>query len=269
MAQTGAESKPVFAIAPYEADADGLLRVVLPQRCVHAQGSEQCSLHVDHYRARKTGPGFPVAVVCCSCHKLGRYTLYPPGHIPYGRQAVVGCSASGPLLREGCSGPPVWQGTLFGAAVDAAAGRLWPDDSPSTDERRRRTQGCRLELTGSLLGVHAAVNGRTREHIATRLEIPTMTLLTAAANWCASWKLRGAAIVAVLVAVVVDDSLLDRMLVAGALAGLWPSPERWDRHRQRWVRRRSRQAERPRCSASRQRAPPPTNSPAALPVQVE
>ena len=64
-------------------------------------------MYVDHYRARRTGPCFPLAVVGCSRHPLGRYTLYPPGHSPYGRQAVVSCSVSGALLQEATSGQPV------------------------------------------------------------------------------------------------------------------------------------------------------------------
>ena len=83
------KSKPVFALAPYESDEAGVLQVVLPERCVFATAAETCSLFVDHHRPRKTGPGFPLAVVGCSGHPLGRYTLYPPGHVAYGRQALV------------------------------------------------------------------------------------------------------------------------------------------------------------------------------------
>jgi hypothetical protein len=108
-------------VAPYEPDPGGVLRVVLPKRCVHAKAAETCSLFLDHHRPRKTGPGFPLAVVGCSRHPLGRYTLYPPGHVPHGRQAVVPCSPSGRLLQDSATGQPVWQATLFRAAIDAAA----------------------------------------------------------------------------------------------------------------------------------------------------
>ena len=42
-------------------------------------------MFVDHYRKRKTGPCYPVAVVGCRVHGRRRYTLYAAGHYPYGR----------------------------------------------------------------------------------------------------------------------------------------------------------------------------------------
>lgn len=239
-----------------------MLCVVLPERCVFAAATETCSLFVDHRRPRKTGPGFPLAVVGCTRHSQGRYTLYPPGHVPYGRQAVVPCGPSGSLLRDTTTGQAVWQATLFDAATDAADGQRWPADSPADDERRRRTQGCRLDLTGKLLGVHPELKARTRERIATHLRVPTMMLRTVAGEWATSWMARGAAILAVLRALPVDESLLDRILAAGAVTDAWPPFQRWDPVRRTWVRCRSRRREGPVASAPRSRGPPPTNSPA-------
>jgi hypothetical protein len=235
--------------------------VVLPRRCAHAQASETCSLFIDHHRDRQTGPGYPLAVVGCSRHPVGRYTLYPPGHIPYGRQAVVACSASGPLLQA-ATGQPVWEATLLGAALDAAAGQRWPAHSPAADQRRRRTQGCRLDLAGKLFGVHPDLDARSRERLATRLQIPALRLRDAAAGWAASWQTRGAAIQAVLQSLRVDGSLLDRILTAGAVTDLWSMPQRWDAVRGTWVRPRSGGTKRRDTHALEARAPPPTNSPA-------
>jgi hypothetical protein len=226
-------------VAPYAPDEAGVLRVVLPQRCAHAKASQTCSLFINHLRDRQTGPGYPLAVVGCSRHPVGRYTLYPPGHIPYGRQAVVRCRPSGSLQRDRSTGQPVWEDTLLGAAVDVASGQRWPAHSPADDDRRRRTQGGRLELTGKLLGVHPDVDARSRERIATRLLVPTLRLRDAAGGWAASWQPRGAAILCVLQTLPVDGSLLDRLLAAGAVAGLWPEPQRWDPGRGTWVRPRS------------------------------
>ena len=89
-----------FATTNYEADEDGTLHAVLPSRCVYARGEQTCAMFVDHYRKRKTGPCYPVAVVGCRVHGKRRYTLYPAGHYPYGRVAVVAYSAGGELLRE-------------------------------------------------------------------------------------------------------------------------------------------------------------------------
>ncbi len=244
-----------------------MVRVVLPERCVFARGGQRCRVFVDHYRDRKTGPGFPLAVVGCSRHPQGRFTLYPLGHVPYGRQAVVPCSPSGPLLQEQGTGQPPWsanpwQATLFGAALEAADGQRWPAHRPADDERRRRTQGCRLEQAGRLLGVHPELKGRTRERIATRVQVPTLSLRQASQRWTSSWQARGEAILSVLMALPVDGGLLDRVLAAGAVSGLWPWPQRWDPVRHTWVRARSRPPKRARVEAAPSRAPPPTNSPA-------
>jgi len=247
-------------VAPYEPDAGGVLRVVLPERCVHAKADETCSLFIDHHRPRKTGPGFPLAVVGCSRHPVTRYTLYPPGHVPHGRVAVVPCSPSGPLLQASDTGQPAWRATLLDAAHDAADRDWWPAHSPADDRRRRRTQGWHLQRVGLLLGVHPATQARTRERIATRLRVPTMTLRSAAHHWTHRWQAQGAAVISVLAALPHDASLLDRVLAAGAQAGLWPPPQRWDAGRRIWVRPRSRSPKRPVGGPSRSRASPPTTS---------
>ena len=118
---TEAHALPL-ATTNYEADEDGTLHAVLPSRCVYATGEQTCAIFVDHYRKRKTGPCYPVAVVGCRVHGRRRYTLYPAGHYPYGRVAVVPYSAGGELLLDADRGGPAWQATLFGAAQDAAQG---------------------------------------------------------------------------------------------------------------------------------------------------
>ena len=175
---------------------------MLPSRCVYATGKQTCATFVDHYRKRKTGPCYPVAVVGCRVHGRRRYTLYPAGHYPYGLVAVVPYSAGGELLLEADSGGPPWQATLFGAAQDAAQGQMWPSEQnwwQRRDARRRRTQGRRLEMDGRLTGVSGGLEEREREQIATRLGVATMTVISGARRWGRSWQSRGAAIVAIKV----------------------------------------------------------------------
>jgi hypothetical protein len=254
---------------PYEADEDGVLRPVLPSHCVFgrgAGGSETCSVYVDHYRCRKTGPCFALAVVGCSTHPDGRYTLYPPGHYPYGRQAVAPYSPSGALLLDWATRRPAWESTVFGAAVDAAGGQRWPSDSPWNDRRRRRTQGRRLEFAARLLGVHPGLDEGARERIATRLGVATLILLGAVRRWGTNWRDRGGAILAVLLALPLEASLLDRIGAAGAMGGLWPEPRRWEAARGdpgTWVFARSPHPEHPTTSSPRSRSPPPTTLPGA------
>ena len=261
MGEAGGRGKPIFATTPYELDARGELRAVLPARCVYASPKETCSVYVDHLRRRKTGPRYPVAVVGCTEHPVGRHTLYPPGHIPYGREAVVPCSGSGLLLRAGETGDRGWAGTLFCAAVDAAGGARWPSDSPAGDSRRRRTQGRRLELAGWLVGVQPDLDDGVRERLATRLGVGTMRLASGARRWSRSWTQRGAAVRAVLMALAIDGALLDRMLAAGVIVGVWTGVRRWDPARGNsgsWVVPRSSPTERPTVVRPRGRSPPPT-----------
>jgi len=247
-------SKRVFTTAVYEPDKQGVLRPVLPLRCTFATAAETCRLFVDHYRPRKTGPRFPLAVIGCSAHPKGRYTLYPPGHFPYGRESVAPYSPSGVLYTA--VDAPTWETTFFAAALDAAKGEGWPSESPWDDSRRRRTQGRRLRFAALLVGVHPSVKDALRERIATRLAVPVMRLREEARRWDATWTTRGAAVVAVLEAIPVAASLGERILAAGTAGGLWSEPRAG-----RAVITRSGRGERPRAKHPGPRGPPPTTSP--------
>ena len=72
----GRAGTPVFATTPYEPDADGVLRAVLPTRCVFAEPTdEDCRIGVRFYRDRATGPCFAIAVVRCAAHSRRSFTL--------------------------------------------------------------------------------------------------------------------------------------------------------------------------------------------------
>jgi hypothetical protein len=166
------------------------------------------------------------------------------------------------LQQDRATGEPPWPTTLFCAAIDAVNRQWWAADSPAHDPRRRRTQGWHLQVAGRLLGVHPDLDRRTRERIATRLRVPTLTLRSAARTWASRWQAQGSAILAVLQALALDEALADRLLSAGMMADLWPRPQRWDAGRQTWVRARARSGgarqTAPKPAASR--APPPTTS---------
>ena len=253
-------STPVFATVPYEPDERGFLRAVVPSRCPFAApGEPGCHVAVRHRRDRKTGPCFPIAVVQCSAHPLHSFTLYPPGHFPYGRRPLVSSSVSGPLLLDPATKQPTWAGTVLQAAADAAEAVRWAPHSVTEAPAVRRTQGRHLDLAGLLLGVHPELDDGDRERIATRLRVPTMVVRAAASMWPVSWTTRGAANVLVLAAVSVDGSLLDRLVSAGYAAGLWARPRRWAPPRS-WVLARSGTPEPAAPSDSRCRAPPATTS---------
>ena len=268
---TEAHALPL-ATTNYQADQDGTLRAVLPSRCVYATGEQTCAIFVDHYRERKSGPCYAIAVVGCRVHGGRRYTLYPPGHYPYGRVAATPCSASGELLLDAAGRRPQWQATLFAAALDAKQGRRWPSEQrwwDQVDERRGRTQGRQLEMAGRLTGVAPQLDERAREQIAMRLSVATMTVRDGAARWARSWQSRGAAILAVLLALPCSATLGDRMGAAGAVSDLWGPPRprlvaRWEQVGESWIVApggASETRERGAAGTPRGRAPPTTKTP--------
>jgi hypothetical protein len=205
----------------------------MPRGCVHAEiEDEACILVVHHVRERKTGPRIPVTVLQCRTH--GRaFTLYPLGHLPYGRLAVAPVGVDGELLRatdgepqvDG-KRPPAWSSTLFGAAftaIHAAAIKL-------TDPRWWATEAPeRLAQSAAILGVHPELSVRTADAVAFRLEIPRLVLRQAADAYehARGRAARGRVLVSVL-SELGDTRLLDRVLAAGACAGCWGTVTRWD-----------------------------------------
>ncbi len=169
------------------------------------------------------------------------FTLYPPCHVPYGRAAVAPVTADGALVHDEApadgeiaeakqGAPPLgWTDTVFGAAIDAAAGRSWPRRRPA----RWRTQGRRLVRCARLVGIGPVPSGdalRHRERMAGRLGVPTLRLVAGARQWeeARGYRDRGAAIVAILHEMDAAGAVADRMLSAGATAELWGGPSRWE-----------------------------------------
>lgn len=205
----------------------------MPRSCLHAAtGDDACVLVVHHERERKTGPRISVTVLQCRTHRHA-FTLYPLGHIPYGRLAVAPVGLDGELLcsteREpqvGGTRQPAWRGTLFGpafaalheATVKITDPRWWATEAPE-----------RLAQGATLLGVHPDLSVPTADAIAFRLEIPRLVLRQAAdAYACARGRAaRGHVLVGVL-GELGDRCLLDRVLAAGACAGCWGTVTRWD-----------------------------------------
>ena len=95
-------------------------------------------------------------------------------------------------------------------------------------------------MGGRLTGVSGGLDEREREKIATRLGVATMTVISGARRWGRSWQGRGAAIVAVLVALACSATLGDRMGAAGAVSDLWGPARprlvaRWEQAGKSWM----------------------------------
>ena len=142
-------------------------------------------------------------VVYCKTHGL-HYTVYPPGHVPYGR-APVAASGAG----AGLSG---WRGTVFEPAVCPGWRRQYEYGGGTCWHTRRRW----LRRGGKLLGLSGEVT--VGEGVAALLEIPLH--LHAAARVCfSSGKIDDecTALANVLTAVAVTPRLWRQMMRAGRL----------------------------------------------------
>ena len=234
---SGHPGRRAFATVPYAPRGEGermtLAPVVMPQSCVHAApGDPTCELRVHHRRDRKTGPQVPVTVVQCQTH--GRAcTLYPLGHVPYGRLPVAPVAPDGQVLfsaepEAGAASaqPPAWRITQFAAAftaVETAPVKL-------TDPRWWATPApARLTQSALLLGVHPTLAVADADALAFRLAIPGLVLRQARADYAAACGPagRGQILVDLLRELAPAPCVLDRVLEAGAYAGCWGPVTRW------------------------------------------
>lgn len=243
----------IFVSGAYVAAGEGSPPVAeKPVRCPTAGPGERCRIEVNHRRHRVTGPKHPLLVVSCLDHGHA-FTVYPPGHVPYGRVAVAPVSREGGMLPD--AEGEHWQGTVFEAAADASEGIRWSSESPADDPRRRRTQGRHLSVAEELLGLATDLSDEQRAIVAEYLRVPTMLLREAALEPGSSWTERGGAIAAVLAELELTSSLPERLLAAGSCVRRWPVP---------WISEpgglRSVVPEHRRTRLFGPRAPPPTNS---------
>jgi hypothetical protein len=186
--QPGRESAPAsrpFQVVAYAPDDSGRWApVAIPTNCPMGARAAECHIGIDHHRARKTGPRVPVVVVACSTHKC-RFTLYPCGHVPYGREAVAPVGLDGLALSTATAGGGAeepcapWRQTRFGAVLDAARGKAWPRDGP---DLYWPTQLRRLDELAALLGLDPTPCAALGEKFAELLDLPSVP---ASSRWVA------------------------------------------------------------------------------------
>jgi len=205
----------------------------MPTTCPTSDGNEACRVTVDYHRARKTGPCVPVAVLKCATHGNG-FTLYPCGHVPYGREAVAPVGLDGKALSAASSATASpteelcapWRQTRFAAALDAAEGKAWPRDGPGPCWT---TQLQRLDELAALLGLEPALPPALGEKLALLLDVPRLRLIddTARLARAVGFEERGVILVATLERAATGRCVLERVLACGALSGLWRPAHLW------------------------------------------
>ena len=249
---TDASQRP-FVITAYLPGPDGELRAQMPSAGPCADRDERpCRLGVHHRRPRCTGPCFSLTVARCRAHQSA-FTLYPPGHLPYGRLALAPSAPDGSAIRVPPPQPlEAYRATLFEPALDAAAGLAWRRQHPGASSRWWPTQHRRLALATHILGIAPALDARRREQVAELLGVDTLRLHEAAARLrqAPGYRARGEAVCRVLEALPAGRFVTERLLECTALAGLCGAPLRW-LPETRTLRRR------PFRSAATHRAPRP------------
>jgi hypothetical protein len=180
----------------------------------------------DHDRERKTGPCFPIRVMRCLAHKRG-FTLYPPGHVPYGRKRLAPVAHDGRLEEAGCEGAERFRTTYFEAALDARAGKAWPQQGfEGSRQERFPSQMRQLRRAAQLLGAAPGLPGKRREGISAILSVPGQSLHDAARlagrGGC---RRLGQAVCRILEALPWTAALFERLAECGFCAGCWPAPQ--------------------------------------------
>lgn len=188
-----------FLFADYK---DGILTEI-PLGCPWSEPSSPCDVVLHSHRHRKTGPEHPLAICRCHAHDVA-FTVYPPGFVPYARRSLL------PMPGVVSSAP-----SFVDVAHEAASGNAWPRKSAS--ERRWSTQTRLLARASAFFGTFQE---KLSEIISLSLRLPLHLLPQLAA--ASGYRSRGAALVAVF-----QRLDLDQFLIAGALAGIWGAPYRW------------------------------------------
>ena len=219
-----------FVITPYSAGETGVFKPAKPDAgSCHVEGGEACVLWVDHLRERKTEPCIALTVFECGTHGVC-FTVYPPGHVPYGRVRVAPVALDGKAIVDRPSGEDAFEGTVFEAAMDASKGAAWDRVDPVVGSEGWGTQGRRVAAAVKILGVAPGLGNSEREAMAAALGVTLLLLLEQAKAIAArpGYRSRGQAIRAVLGQLGEGPCVLARLMASGHLAGLWGAPLRWD-----------------------------------------
>lgn len=225
------------------------LRPKKPQHCISCVDFGRiCRIRIKAWRQRKVGIEHPLMVFRCRDHGIC-FTAYPQGWTQYGRRPLVDVSPDGWDLDEtgddsdkssdgDTSNRDVvtWQGTAFGAALDAACGKKWPQTSCEALRFIEpkpygvfATQIRHIAGVVRLFRLDAESDDKARELVCARLPVSQRALVVSASRvrdgptegrwqregregWATTQKLRP------------PRRWLKHLLALGAVLGFWGSP---------------------------------------------
>lgn len=228
----------IFVVTPYFTNKEGKLTAEIPDICPkNLDDGESCKISLNHHRKRKTGPCFPIAVVACDSHHLN-FTLYPPGHVPYGREPLVGnIAVDGKMVinkqadeHTTDDNRTCFQGSLFDAALDAGDSKVWTkEDVDGSMMPRFNTQLMKLDRASRLLGIHSTLDMKQREGFAEILDLSGQLLIEIVSELQKQPTLQnyGHAICSLLKTIPQNISLFERLTETGSIMGIWPTPYFW------------------------------------------
>jgi len=205
-------------------DAEGELLLPVPGRCPQGADGSPCDVRAHARRERKTGPEHVLAVCRCHAHRVS-FTIYPPGHVPYGRIAIVAADSEGRRIRGDALALTVFSAVFETTDRDGGA----REGAVHVPRVHRRTRGRRLGLCAALVGIAGLVTDPVRGRIADALSVPALLLREAAQAYSASCSMheRASVIRSVLVSVALATRRIG-LLAAGYFARLWGRPHHWD-----------------------------------------
>jgi len=167
------------------------------------------------------------------CRRHGQaFTLYPPGHVPYGRRLVAPVGPDGKLLDPDPETATLdrWRATALAAPIDLSEGSRWPRSWERTDADAGRpehtTQWRRTRRLARLVGVAPSLADGRRHAVAVALAVPTLVLREQAERAVGTRAL--AIAIAAVIALVGRAHALEGVLAAGVETELWGPVHRWD-----------------------------------------
>jgi hypothetical protein len=166
----------------------------------------------------------------CRAHGIA-FTLYPRGHVPYGRERIAPVAPDGSPCY-GAGDTHRFAGTWFDAALDAAAGEAWPQDFPEDQPSTRPRFGTQLTRLARACVLTGVAPGLTEEHrgaCAQALAVPGQLLHEATQRICddPGYPSQGRSVREVLGHLAMAPSLFERLVACGTAAGLWPLLHQW------------------------------------------